>query len=78
VDFFKHSYIRFQYIRHKQGLGVSDDLAVLVAGKLYSLSVGLGVYLADAIDTLDKFSLHFIEQDEVLAEEIERDFKIFS
>jgi len=75
VDFFKHSYIRFQYIRHKQGLGVSDDLAVLVAGKLYSLSVGLGVYLADAIDTLDKFSLHFIEQDEVLAEEIERDFK---
>jgi hypothetical protein len=75
VDFLKHSYIRFQYIRHKKGLGVSDDLAVLVAGKLYNISAGLGAYLADAIDTLDKFSLHFYEQDEALATEIEKNFK---
>jgi len=74
VDFLKHSYIRFQYIRHKKGLGVSDDLAVLVAGRLYSISAALGAYLADAIDTLDKFSLHFFEQDEALAEEIEKNF----
>lgn len=72
VDLLAHQDIRFQYIRHKKGLGVSDDLALLVAGKLYNESVALGVYLADAIDTLDKFSLKFIEQDDVLADYIKR------
>jgi len=74
VDFLHHADVRFQYIRHKKGLGVSDDSAVVVGGMLYNLSVGLGAYLADAIDTLDKFSLKFIEQDDKLAHIIKRDF----
>lgn len=65
--FLEHPSIRFQYIRHKKGNGVSDDLAVLFGGKLYSKSVSLGVYLADAIDTLDKYSLKFKDQDSELA-----------
>ncbi|MCX8095777.1 MAG: hypothetical protein N3D74_06305 [Caldisericia bacterium] len=69
--FLEHPSIRFQYIRHKKGSGVSDDLAVLFAGKLYSKSVALGIYLADAIDTLDKYSLKFKEQDFQLAKIIE-------
>ncbi len=73
IDFLRHSDIRFQYIRHKKGLGVSDDAAMLVGGLLYSLSVGLGAYLADAIDTLDKFSLKFIEQDDKLAHIIKKE-----
>ncbi len=72
IDFLRHSDIRFQYIRHRKGLGVSDDAAMIVGGLLYSLSVGLGAYLADAIDTLDKFSLKFIEQDDKLAHIIKR------
>lgn len=75
VNFLTHQDLRFQYIRHKKGLGVSDDLAVLVAGKLYGLSAALGAYLADAIDTLDKFSLKFIEQDDALADFIEKNFR---
>ncbi len=75
IDFLRHSSIRFQYIRHRRGLGVSDDAAVVVGGLLYNLSVGLGAYLADAIDTLDKFSLKFIEQDDKLAHIIEKNFK---
>lgn len=78
VDFLRHSDIRFQYIRHKKGLGVSDDAAVVVGALLYNMSVGLGVYLADAIDTLDKFSLKFYEQDDALATMIERSFKDFN
>ena len=74
IDFFKHPSIRFQYIRHKKGLGVSDDAAVVVGGLLYNLSVGLGAYLADAIDTLDKYSLKFIEQDDKLAHIIKKEF----
>ncbi|MCK4330552.1 hypothetical protein KAX02_12005 [candidate division WOR-3 bacterium] len=74
VDFLRHPSIRFQYIRHKRGLGVSDDAAVIVSGLLYSMSVGLGAYLADAIDTLDKYSLKFIEQDDTLACTIETNF----
>ncbi len=69
--FLYHTSIRFQYIRHKKGSGVSDDLAVLFGGKLYSKSVSLGIYLADAIDTLDKFSLKFREQDFDIAMKIE-------
>ncbi len=75
VDYLRHSSIRFQYIRHRKGLGVSDDAAMVVGGLLYNLSVGLGAYLADAIDTLDKFSLKFIEQDDRLAHIIAKDFK---
>ncbi|OYD15229.1 hypothetical protein CH333_06165 [candidate division WOR-3 bacterium JGI_Cruoil_03_44_89] len=74
VDFLRHPNVRFQYIRHKRGLGVSDDAAVLVSGLLYGASVGLGAYLADAIDTLDKYSLKFIEQDDRLAHTIEKNF----
>ncbi len=73
IDFLRHSDIRFQYIRHRKGLGVSDDAAMIVGGLLYSLSVGLGAYLADAIDTLDKFSLKFIEQDDKLAHIIKKE-----
>jgi tetratricopeptide (TPR) repeat protein len=74
VDFLRHPNVRFQYIRHKKGLGISDDAAVLMGGLLYNMSVGLGAYLADAIDTLDKYSLKFIEQDDTLARTIERNF----
>lgn len=70
--FLHHPSIRFQYIRHKKGKGVSDDLAVLFGGKLYSKSVALGIYLADAIDTLDKYSTKFFEQDYELSKIIER------
>lgn len=69
--FLFHPSIRFQYIRHKKGTGVSDDLAVLFGGKLYSKSVALGLYLADSIDTLDKYVTKFYEQDYKLAKIIE-------
>ncbi len=75
VNYLRHSDIRFQYIRHRKGLGVSDDAAMVVGGLLYNLSVGLGAYLADAIDTLDKFSMKFIEQDDRLAHIIKKEFK---
>ncbi len=74
VDFLNHTNVRFQYIRHRRGLGVSDDSAVVAGGLLYNASVGLGVYLADAIDTIDKFSLKFSEQDGELAFNIKKNF----
>ncbi len=74
VDFLRHSDIRFQYIRHRKGPGVSDDLAVIMGGLLYNTSVALGAYLADAIDTLDKFALKFVEQDDYLAHSIKNGF----
>jgi len=69
--FLAHPSIRFQYIRHKKGNGVSDDLGMLMGGKLFhSISVALGVFLADAIDTFDKYSLKFVEQDFELSQRI--------
>ncbi len=66
--------IRYMYIRDRVGGGASDDAAILAAGKLYNLSVALGAFLADAIDTLEKFVVEYADQDDDLARRIERDF----
>jgi hypothetical protein len=66
--------IRYMYIRERQGGGSSDDAAILAAGKLYNLSVALGAFLADAIDTLEKFVTDYADQDDDLARHIEADF----
>jgi len=47
--------IRNGYVRHKVGKGVSDDLAVIIAGYNYGIDAAMGVYLIDAVDTLDKY-----------------------
>jgi hypothetical protein len=66
--------IRYMYVRERVGGGASDDAAILVGGKLYNLSVALGVFLADAIDTLEKFVVNYGDQDNDLARHIEQHF----
>jgi hypothetical protein len=66
--------IRYMYLRERVGGGASDDAAILVGGKLYNLSVALGVFLADAIDTLEKFVINYADQDNDLARHIEQHF----
>jgi hypothetical protein len=63
----RHDHIRYMYIRDRVGGGASDDSAILAGGKLYNLSVALGVFLADAIDTLEKFVVNYADQDYDLA-----------
>jgi CBS domain-containing protein len=59
--------IRYQYIRHKLGPGQSDDAAIIAGGMLYNADVALGIFLSDAIDTLEKYVVHYRDQDEELA-----------
>ena len=66
--------IRYMYVRDRFGGGASDDAAILVGGKLYNISVALGVFLADAIDTLEKFVVDYADQDDDLARHIEENF----
>ena len=61
----------YMYIRHKAGPGASDDAAVLMAGKLYGLSAAVGVFLADAVDTLEKYASQMDDQDASIARYIE-------
>ncbi len=63
--------IRYMYVRERVGGGASDDAAILVGGKLYNISVALGVFLADAVDTLEKFVVNYADQDDDLAKHIE-------
>ena len=63
--------VRYMYVRERTGGGTSDDAAIITAGKLYNLSVALGVFLADAIDTLEKFVVEYADQDDDLARHIE-------
>ncbi len=59
--------IRYLYIRHALGPGQSDDSAMVSAGLIYNKDVALGVFLADAIDTLEKYVVAFRDQDDELA-----------
>lgn len=67
--------LRYFYIRHRLGPGQSDDAAIVSAGVLYNSDVALGVFLADAIDTLEKYAPVYQDQDQELAFYIARGFK---
>jgi hypothetical protein len=67
--------VRFYYVRHRLGPGQSDDAAMVVAGILYNQDVALGVFIADAIDTLEKYAPFFKDQDQELSYYIARGFK---
>lgn len=66
---------RYFYIRHRQGPGQSDDAAFILAGILYNPDVALGVFLADVIDTLEKYAPVYKDQDGNLSYMIARGFK---
>jgi hypothetical protein len=66
---------RYFYIRHRLGPGQSDDAAFVMAGILYNKDVALGVFLADAIDTLEKYAPYCSDQDGALSFQISRGFK---
>lgn len=59
--------IKYLYIRHHVGPGQSDDGAIVASGLLYNVDVALGVFLADTIDTLDKYVSIYRDQDKELA-----------
>jgi len=71
-----NSSIVYQYIRFHEGPGASDDAAILAGSLLFGGTVSAGVFLADAIDTLEKYVPHdrYGDQDWELAKEIERDY----
>jgi len=66
--------VRYMYVRERVGGGASDDTAIIAGGKLYNPSTALGVFLADAIDTLEKFVVDYADQDDDLARHIEQNF----
>lgn len=65
---------KYFYIRHRVGPGQSDDAAFILGGILYNPDVALGVFLADAIDTLEKYAPMFRDQDGNLSFQIARGF----
>jgi CBS domain-containing protein len=67
-------HIRYMYIRHHVGPGQSDDAAIVAAGLVYNVDVALGVFLADAIDTLDKYVPYYRDQDAELASYIKSNY----
>jgi hypothetical protein len=66
--------IQYIYIRHEEGPGHSDDLAMMFAGMLCGYDAAFGAFLADAIDTFEKFSGYFQDQDQILSDSIAKDF----
>jgi hypothetical protein len=70
------SSIAYQYIRFHPGPGASDDAAIVAGSLMFGGSVSAGVFLADAIDTLEKYvpADRYGDQDWELATEIQRDY----
>ncbi len=60
-------HVRYMYIRHHVGPGQSDDAAMVTSGLLYNVDVALGVFLADAVDTLEKYVSNYRDQDKEIA-----------
>jgi hypothetical protein len=73
----ERGHVRYIYIRDREGGGASDDAAIVAAGLLYGPSAALGVFLADALDTLEKFVPleHYSDQDGDLAVLVESEGK---
>lgn len=61
-------HIAYMYVRYKEGPGASDDAAIVMAGKLWGLSAAVGCFLADAVDTLEKYVPEYSDQDSEIAE----------
>lgn len=66
--------VAFMYVRYQVGPGASDDAAILVAGKLYGLSAGVGCFLADAVDTIEKYVPEYSDQDSDISDYIGRNY----
>lgn len=66
--------IEYLYIRHRRGLGASDDCAIIAAGMLYNFGTAVGVFLSDAVDTLEKHVPVFSDQDNGIAERIKSNY----
>lgn len=68
--------ISYMYIRHHAGPGASDDAAIVLAGLLHGAGAAVGVFLADGIDTLEKYvpPEKYGDQDAELAREIAAGF----
>ncbi len=62
----------YLYIRHRLGCGTSDDACIVLAGLLHGWSAGVGAFLADAVDTLEKYVPVFGGKDGALALAIEK------
>ena len=60
----------YLYVRHRRGCGTSDDACVVLTGMLYGFGAGVGAFLADALDTLEKYAPRFGGSDYALAERI--------
>jgi CBS domain-containing protein len=67
--------VKYMYIRHRVGPGESDDAAIVASGLLYNVDVALGVFLADAVDTLEKYVSRYSDQDQDLARYIESNYE---
>lgn len=59
--------VAYMYVRLQEGPGASDDAAIVMAGKLWGVSAAVGCFLADAIDTLEKYVPAFDDQDAVIS-----------
>ena len=66
--------VAYMYVRCKVGPGASDDAAIVMAGKLLGISGAVGCFLADAVDTLEKYVPHYSDQDSDISHDIERSF----
>ncbi|MCE5199672.1 MAG: hypothetical protein ABFD54_11865 [Armatimonadota bacterium] len=67
-------HVAYMYVRYRTGPGASDDAAIVMAGKMFGFSAAVGCFLADAVDTLEKYVPEYSDQDSGISEHIEQAF----
>jgi len=59
--------VAYMYVRYQTGPGASDDAAICMAGRLWGISGAIGCFLADAVDTLEKYVPQYSDQDSTIS-----------
>jgi|GEM_PF-6761132 len=67
--------IKYLFIRHSLGSGISPDLGILLAGVIYSKDAALGVLLSQVLDTLSKYVHQYNEYNDDVCRSIKLKFK---
>jgi CBS domain-containing protein len=67
--------IKYLFIRHSLGAGISSDLAIVLAGIIYGRDAAFGVVLCQVLDAISIYTHQFIDYSSDISGDIKRKFE---
>lgn len=67
--------IKYLFIRHSLGAGISSDLAIVLAGIIYGRDAAFGVVLSQVLEAIGIYAHQYINYNEEVSRDIKRKFE---